>query len=55
VHNLLGERVAELDLGFRGPGGQTFRWDASALGSGIYLCTLRSGPDAATVKVLLLK
>jgi len=55
VHNLLGERVASIDLGFRGPGGQTIRWDASGLGSGVYLATLRSGPHLATTKVLLLK
>ena len=55
VHNLLGEEVERLELGFRGPGRQSFSWNAARLGSGVYLCTLRSGPHSATVKALLIK
>ena len=55
VHNLLGEVVERIDLGFRGPGQQSFQWDASRLGSGLYLCTLRSGAHVETVKTMLIK
>ena len=55
IHNLLGEVVARLELGFRGPGRQAFVWDASDLGSGVYVYTLSSGPHRATGKAVLLK
>jgi hypothetical protein len=55
VHNLLGEQVDQLELGLRGPGEQQVHWDASRLGSGVYIYTLSSGPHHASGKVLLLK
>jgi hypothetical protein len=55
VYNLLGEKVATLIDGRKNPGYGSVVWDASALSSGIYLCSLTAGDLHRTGKMLLLR
>lgn len=55
VYNLAGQKVQEMDLGFRGPGVHSYTWDASQLSSGVYFYSLTTGGQTLTKKAVLLK
>ena len=55
IWNLLGETVADLNLGSLRAGHHAFVWDASHLASGMYLYRLEAGADAAQSKLMLIK
>ncbi|HSG27814.1 MAG TPA: T9SS type A sorting domain-containing protein, partial [Candidatus Krumholzibacterium sp.] len=55
VYNTIGERVAFLTEGFRGPGSHIIRWDASGLPTGVYFYQLRAGPYTDIRKMVLLR
>jgi hypothetical protein len=55
IHNILGEVITEINLGYRGPGKHQYEWDASQLGSGIYFYTFQSGNFIETQKAMLVK
>ncbi len=55
VSDLAGKRVRTIFEGYRPAGSYQVRFDAAGLSSGIYLCTLRSGKQHATRKIMLLK
>ncbi len=55
VYNILGQRVATIAEGEKPAGEYSVTWDATRLPSGIYFARLKSGQDACTVKLLLLK
>ncbi len=55
VYNILGQRVATIAEGEKPAGEYSVTWDAARLPSGIYFARLKSGQDARTVKLLLLK
>ena len=55
IVDMLGKEVATLVNGWRNPGSYTIEWNASALPSGVYFCTLTDGAFARTIKMHLLK
>ncbi len=55
VYDVLGRRVAELADGTLDAGAYRVRFDASGLASGLYVARLKSGYDAAAIKILLLR
>ncbi len=55
IHNILGERVREIDLGYRGAGLHKYAWNAADLGSGVYIYTLSSAGRSETRKAVLLR
>ena len=55
VYNILGQKVATIAEGEKPAGEYSVTWDAARLPSGIYFARLKSGQDAHTVKLLLLK
>lgn len=55
VYNTIGERVAFLSEGFRGPGSHIIRWDASGLPTGVYFYQLRAGPYTDIRKMVLMR
>ena len=55
VYNLLGEKVASLVNGVQEAGRYEINFDASNLGSGIYLYSLKSGSFNLDKKMLLMK
>jgi serine protease len=56
VYNLLGERVGQLlsDAPLAA-GTHVYSWNAAAAASGLYIVTLKSGPQTQTQKLLLLR
>lgn len=60
IYNLAGQKVAELETGFREPGRHIIQWDGRdkqgrQVATGIYLFQLRHGENLLTRKMLLLK
>lgn len=55
VYNILGGEVMQVELGLRGPGRHALTWDASELGSGVYIYLLETGDYRDTKKAVLLK
>ena len=55
IYDALGKEVAVLDNGFRTAGNYSHTFDASALSSGMYFYTIRSGNFVQTKKMLLMK
>lgn len=55
VYNILGERVATLVDGWRGPGEYSVVWDGSAYASGVYFYRLSTGGERISKKLLLVK
>ncbi|AXJ01962.1 Por secretion system C-terminal sorting domain-containing protein [Cyclonatronum proteinivorum] len=55
VFNLMGQRVAVLDAGFRTAGAHQLRFDAGTLASGIYLYRLQAGSLSATRRMTLVR
>ncbi|MBD3232931.1 MAG: T9SS type A sorting domain-containing protein [candidate division Zixibacteria bacterium] len=55
VYNLLGQKVATLNDGFRKAGKHSLSWDASGHSSGVYLYKLTAGDEAITGRMTLLK
>lgn len=55
IYDALGKEVAVLDNGFRTAGNYSHTFDASALSSGMYFYTIRSGDFVQTKKMLLMK
>jgi len=56
VYNLLGERVAVLlSNAPLATGAHAYSWNAADSPSGLYIVTLKSGPQTQTQKLLLLK
>ncbi len=55
IFNSLGQEVVTLFDGTPQAGRHSFRWDASLMASGVYLCRLSAGNNIETKRVLLLK
>ena len=60
VHNMLGQEVAILVDGMKGTGMHTILWNGKnrsgeEVGSGIYLCRLRSGDTVEKRRMMLLR
>lgn len=55
IYNVLGKEIITLKDGVEAPGRHEIKFDAAALPSGIYFCTLKSGSFAKTEKMILLK
>jgi len=55
IYNILGSEVATLVNEFMESGKHTIKFNASALTSGVYLYTIKSGNFTATRKMILLK
>lgn len=55
VYNILGEEVGTLAAGRQDAGYRSVRWDASGVGSGVYLIRLTADEFTAERKMLLLK
>lgn len=55
VYDVLGREVAVLADESLAPGEYAFRFDGSALASGVYFCRLKAGTFAATTKMVLQK
>jgi len=60
VYDIAGQRVASLVQGQRGAGSYTVRWDGrdetgEELDSGVFLYRLKTGEQAATRKLVLLR
>lgn len=55
IYNVLGKEITTLKDEVEAPGRHEVKFDAAALPSGIYFCTLRSGSFAETEKMILLK
>jgi hypothetical protein len=55
VFNITGQKVATLANGMLARGNHEVTFDASALGSGVYMVTIEAGNFTATRKVVLLK
>jgi hypothetical protein len=55
IKNTLGMEVSKLVNDEECEGWHTVTWDGSNYGSGVYFCTLSSGPDHSTIKLILVK
>src|SRR5207249_4892558 len=55
VFDVLGREVITLVNERLGPGKYTVQWDANAVASGVYFCSLRTGWGTLSKKLLLLK
>ena len=55
LYDLLGRKVSSLPLGFAAQGGVSLRWSLPDLASGVYLCSLSSGGETRTKRLLLLR
>ncbi|MCB9248586.1 MAG: T9SS type A sorting domain-containing protein [Ignavibacteriales bacterium] len=55
IYDVLGNKVAELEKGFKSAGNYSYLFDASNLTSGIYFYTIRTNNFTATKKMLLMK
>ncbi len=55
VFNLLGQEVATLFSGVKNAGVYTLNFDASSLGSGVYLCRVQAGNAVDVKRMILLK
>jgi len=56
IHDIIGRRIASIDLGVVAPGSHEYRWGAAGLPSGVYLCTLHGGSAGnLTRRVLLVR
>lgn len=55
VYNILGQQVVRLADATQPAGDYLVRWDASAMATGVYFCTLKAGGHVATTKLLLLR
>ncbi len=55
VYNVLGERVAEIENGFRQAGSYNVTFNASDLASGVYYYRIESGSFTSTKKMILLR
>jgi hypothetical protein len=55
IYDVYGREVATLVNGVRQAGSYSVAWHAAGYSDGVYLCTLRSGSRAASIKMLLLK
>jgi len=53
--NVMGQEVSVIYDGFQSIGEHSYRWDASALPSGVYYIRLSSGKNVKTMKALLVK
>ncbi len=55
IYDLLGRQIASLADAVEPAGVRAVRWDAAGIPSGIYFCTVRTGTQSATRKMLLLR
>jgi len=55
AYNVMGQEVSVIFDGFQTIGEHSYRWDASALPSGVYYVRLSSGKNVKTMKALLVK
>ncbi len=55
VYNILGQEVAKLVNGEKGPGIYRVGFDGSGLASGVYICVLKTGNHSYSREMLLLK
>lgn len=55
VYNMLGQQVATVVNEVRGAGSHTVRFDASGLGSGVYIYRLQAGENIANMRMTLVK
>ncbi len=55
VYDVSGRKVAELLSGRQEAGAHVVTWDASGLGSGVYLARLQVGQDTHAGKVVVVK
>jgi hypothetical protein len=55
IYDILGREVAVLVNGREAAGSRTVRFDAHALASGVYYCSLRAGGASITRRMLLIK
>lgn len=53
--NLLGQRVATIQTGFREQGQHSIVWNTAQLSSGHYLIVLNAGNDIQTIPCILMK
>ena len=55
VYNLLGQEIAVLFAGHENAGIHTLHFDASKLGSGVYLCRIQADKDVDIKRMILMK
>ena len=55
IFNIIGERVARFDEGFRDPGRHYLVWDARGLPGGVYFYRLKAASFVVSKKMILLK
>jgi len=55
AYNVMGQEISVIFDGFQTIGEHSYRWDASALPSGVYYVRLSSGKNVKTMKALLVK
>lgn len=55
VFNVVGQKVATVDVGARSAGNHTFTFDASNLSSGVYIVRMTAGNQVATSRITLIK
>jgi hypothetical protein len=55
VYNVAGQKVDTLANGFMTAGGHSVVWDASGFAAGLYFATVRTGENAKTIKMTLMK
>jgi hypothetical protein len=53
LHNMLGQKVLEIDQGTRTPGLHTINIDVSRLDDGIYFYTVNAGAESVTKKMIV--
>lgn len=55
VFDLLGRKVSTITTGHLEGGWHSFRWNATSLASGAYVCSLKAGDQVSRKRILLLK
>ena len=55
VHDLVGRRVADIDLGHVPAGVHEYHWAAERLASGTYYCTMKGDSYSVTRKIVIIK
>lgn len=53
IHNMAGQLVGVVVNGYKPAGPGPVRWDPGSLPSGIYICSLRAGPEVIRRKIIL--
>lgn len=55
IFNIVGQEIAQLEFGLLNPGIHNITWNAGSIPSGIYFYQVRTGNDARTGKMMLIK